>query len=219
MSAEWTYHVSYDPFLIAVFVDPGEASLDIIAETKEFGVNMWSEGQAAQSSVAGNHSMKEVDKLPNSLFKTYKAKYIKAPMIEGCVLNAECRLVASYKVGDHTMFVGQVIAARYDANKRPLLLRGASGYHELGERIRHGPSMYLFAGFRNDKNGVVLKVQGRIFVVKENESVSISIEDSTGKSIVAREVMTQQRGLFHTRFEFDNGIPKGRYTVNGKHRD
>ena len=219
MSAEWTYHVSYNPFLISVLIDPREVSHQLIEETKEFGVNLWAEDQAHVSSAAGNHSMKDVRKLPNPIFKTYQATYIKAPMIEGCILNAECRLVTSYSIGDHTMFVGAVLVARYDPNKKPLVLRGASGYHELGPGIRTAekPFSYVFAGLQKGEDGVFVNLGGRVFGAKKGEDILVSVENAEGKRIVSQNVMITERSFFYARLKLDNGVPLGTYTLTAIH--
>ncbi len=221
MSAEWTFNVSYHPFLIAVLIDPSEATHDIIAETKEFGVNIWDQEQAQLSSAAGKHSMREVDKLPNPIFRTYKATRIKAPMIESCVLNAECRLFARYSIGDHTMYVGEVLLAKYNQDKKPLLLRGGSGYHQLGPRIRTGekPFIYIFAGLRKSEHGHLLNMQGRIFGSEEDQEVLISAQDGKGKMNFSENIPIRDGGFFSSSVRFDNGAPRGPCTITATYRE
>ena len=54
-------------------------------------------------------------------FPTYEAKHIRAPMIEGALLNVECRVIATQPLGDHTVFTAQALWARYEPEKRPLI--------------------------------------------------------------------------------------------------
>jgi flavin reductase (DIM6/NTAB) family NADH-FMN oxidoreductase RutF len=121
MAAEWTMHVSYDPMLIAVFVhdSPTYSNID---ETKVFGVNIASDDQAELVNIAGGYSATEIDKLaiPHT-FKTYRAKHTDVPMIKGCALNAECRVTAIEKMGDHIMVVGEAVSAKFDEKKSPLI--------------------------------------------------------------------------------------------------
>ena len=63
MAAEWTFNVSYDPFLISVHVAPGEATHEAIVETGEFGVNLVAEHQRVAMAFAGHFSQHEVDKV------------------------------------------------------------------------------------------------------------------------------------------------------------
>ena len=45
-------------------------------------------------------------------------------MIEGAVLNLECKLFKEIPLGDHTMFVGEVVEASINQDKRPFALHG-----------------------------------------------------------------------------------------------
>jgi len=114
MSAEWTHHISYRPGLIAVFIGPHKASVENIRKTKEFGVNICAIDQGTVAHVGGSYSGREVDKisvLKELGFKFYEAKKIKVLMLEGAALNAECKLREEIPLGDHNLFVGDVVEA------------------------------------------------------------------------------------------------------------
>ena len=55
-------------------------------------------------------------------------------MIEGCVLNAECRVISTQPLGDHTVFIGEALWARYDPELEPLLYHGGK-YYFVGAQI------------------------------------------------------------------------------------
>lgn len=121
MAAEWTMHVSYDPMLIAIFVHESPTYWNI-KETRVFGVNIASDDQAELVNIAGGYSGTEIDKLAlPCTFKTYRAKHIGVPMIKGCSLNAECKVTAIEKMGDHVMVVGEALSAQFDEKKFPLI--------------------------------------------------------------------------------------------------
>ena len=112
MSAEWTHHISYAPGLIAVCINPNDASHANIEKTKEFGINLCAANQATLSSVAGGYSGKKYDKikaLKELGFKFFKAKKIDVLMVEDAAMNAECKLIKKMKLGDHTSFIGEVV--------------------------------------------------------------------------------------------------------------
>jgi len=121
MAAEWTMHVAYEPMLIAIFVHESPTYWNI-EETRVFGVNIASEDQAELVNIAGGYSGIEIEKLtiPRT-FATQWAKYIDVPMIKGCSLNAECKVTKIEKIGDHIMVVGEVLSARFDEKKFPLI--------------------------------------------------------------------------------------------------
>ena len=127
MACEWTHHVSYSPGLVAVCIGPGKATHENIKSSKEFGIGLASSEQAAISSIAGGNTGSQVDKikaLEDLGYRFSQAKKINALMIEGAVLNLECKLFKEIPLGDHTMFVGEVIEASINQDKAPLALHG-----------------------------------------------------------------------------------------------
>jgi flavin reductase (DIM6/NTAB) family NADH-FMN oxidoreductase RutF len=121
MAAEWTMHVSYEPMLVAIFVHDSPTYWNI-QETHVFGVNIASDDQAELVNIAGGYSGTEIDKLAiPKTFETYNARHIDVPMIRGCSLNAECKVTAIEKMGDHIMVVGEAISAKFDEKKFPLI--------------------------------------------------------------------------------------------------
>jgi len=137
MACEWTHHISYRPGLIAVCIDPNDATHTNIKETKEFGVNLCATDQTILSSAAGNNSGKVIDKikaLEELGFKFIKAKQIKPLMIKGAVLNVECKLFKEIPLGDHTMFVGEVVQASVNPGKEPVVYHQGK-YWQIGQNI------------------------------------------------------------------------------------
>ena len=55
-------------------------------------------------------------------------------MLVGAAMNAECKLVKQEELGDHIMFVGEVIEISADGNIRPLLYHNGR-YWRLGEAL------------------------------------------------------------------------------------
>jgi len=135
MAAEWTMQISYEPLLIAVFVHDSTVTLKNIYETKEFGINVASDQQTSLVNIAGGYSRTEIDKLKvRRTFRFLKSRHIKTPLIAGCIVNAECKLFAIRKLGDHIMVVGKVMAMRYDETKKPLVYH-TGRYYQIGSLI------------------------------------------------------------------------------------
>jgi flavin reductase (DIM6/NTAB) family NADH-FMN oxidoreductase RutF len=129
--------ISYDPMLVAVFVHDSP-TLWNIKETRVFGVNISSDGQSGLVNIAGGYSGTEIQKLEiPDVFKTYRAKRIDVPMIAGCVLDAECKVRSISKVGDHVMVVGEVLSARFDESRKPLIYTRGN-YWKLAGKIPSG---------------------------------------------------------------------------------
>ena len=137
MACEWTHHISYKPGLIAVSLGHTKATVENIRTSKEFGINLCASDQSVLASVAGGYTGAKYNKM-NALkelgVEFYKAKRITSLMIKGAVLNIECRLYKEITLGDHIMFVGEVIEISADENIRPLLYHNGR-YWRLGEAL------------------------------------------------------------------------------------
>jgi flavin reductase len=57
-----------------------------------------------------------------------------SPILEGALAYFDCRLVNRYDGGDHTIFLGAIVAAGYRDDAEPLLWY-ASGFHGIGDRF------------------------------------------------------------------------------------
>ncbi|MDP3882314.1 MAG: flavin reductase family protein [Nanoarchaeota archaeon] len=139
MAAEWTHHVSFSPGLIAVCIGPGKATAINIDATQEFGVNLAASDQNVLSSVAGGETKgKAVNKigvLKDLGFKFFQGKKIRAKMVEDAIMQAECKLVNKIVLGDHIMYVGEVVELYPVSSKDPLIYT-ENKYFKLGENIK-----------------------------------------------------------------------------------
>ena len=141
MACEWTHQVSYSPGLVAVCIGQNKATLENIRASKEFGVSIAATNQNVLSSISGRNSGKDIDKikaLKELGFKFYNAKKIKTLMVEGAVLNIECKLFKEIELGDHVMFVGEVVEISINKEKEPIIYHKIK-YWRLGENIPQPP--------------------------------------------------------------------------------
>jgi flavin reductase (DIM6/NTAB) family NADH-FMN oxidoreductase RutF len=135
MAAEWTMQISYKPMLLAVFIHEDSVTLANIRKTKEFGINVSSKEQTMAVNIAGGYSRREIDKLKiKDAFEFLPSRKINSPMIAGCIVNVECKLIAIKKLGDHIMVVGKAITVLYDETKKPLIYHSGR-YFRIGSSI------------------------------------------------------------------------------------
>lgn len=123
MACEWSHHLSYDPALLGIAVHPRHATYDNIKATKEFGVCLASVHQSELISVAGKDSGKLFDKIKIAEELGYKfssAKKINVLLVENSTVQFECRLYREIDLGDHTLFVGEVVEAVHTAETKPV---------------------------------------------------------------------------------------------------
>lgn len=136
MACEWTHHISYEPGMIAICLDPEHATTENIKKTKEFGVSIAALGQNVLSSVAGTNCGRDVDKigaLKELGFTFTQGKKTKILLVDNAALTIECKLVKKIAVGSHIMFIGEALATKL-GDKEPLALH-AGKYWKLETSI------------------------------------------------------------------------------------
>ncbi len=208
MSAEWTFQVSSRPMRLITLVHRGDATHDNILETREFGVNFASDNQAALASLAGAYTGREVNKLSSQLFQTYPAKRIQAPMVAGCFLNAECRLLETFETGDHTMFLGEVLEVASDPNKGPLLY-SQRRYWQRGQQVAKKPLTYATATISGDQFRINGRLQG---LENYPQTVTVTVSNTNGEQIARENVRTDEYGYFEL-VKLSNSALKGNYVA------
>ena len=134
MACEWAMMVSHSPPRFVISIAPRRVTHELIESSGEFGLSYCSDEQAKLSHVSGSYSLRDVDKWELANFETYEAKTITAPMIEHCVLNVECKVVATEPLGDHTLFIGEAAWARFDEERTPMFFHDGK-YWRLGAQI------------------------------------------------------------------------------------
>ena len=137
MAAEWTHQLSYSPGIIAVSIGNGKVSGENIKQTKEFGVNLAAIDQNIIVNIAGKSHTAGIDKikiLEELGFKFFKAKKINTLMVEGAAFQAECKVKDIIPLGDHTMFVGEIVEL-YPLSNKDSLIYHKRIFLKQGEKI------------------------------------------------------------------------------------
>lgn len=210
MAAEWAFNVSYRPFLIAVHVDRANVTHDEILAAGEFGVNLVTEDQAAAMRFAGHFSKADTDKLSSTVFDTYPGKRIRAPMIRGSLLNAECRLVQHLPIGDHTAFIGEVIEFSVDPTARPLILH--HGSHRLGEKLERRPEVLVAATPDRTRAGDAVRIAAELSVPHAGPW-TVALVAADGGERILQTVEPDGSSSFETAVMIPPETASGAYSV------
>ena len=107
--------------MVAISVGLTRYSHKLISESGEFVLAFPSEGMEDALLFCGTHSGRDVDKFRATGLTPVKAKYVKPPLIAEATVNMECRVVGSIRTGDHTIFVGEILAAYVSDEDKPVL--------------------------------------------------------------------------------------------------
>jgi flavin reductase (DIM6/NTAB) family NADH-FMN oxidoreductase RutF len=140
--------VCSDPPMLSISVRPERYSHAIIQATHEFVVNIPSPRQAKAVDWCGTVSGRDVDKFAETGLTPAKALKVRCPIITECLLNIECRVQKTLKLGSHTMFLAEVVAVqvsstlldtkgRLRVEKGGLLAFAHGQYFELGRCLGH----------------------------------------------------------------------------------
>jgi len=148
MTAAWTTPISSRPKLVGVAIHPGRFTHDLIKRSGEFALNIPGRPLAEKVRLCGSVSGENVeDKFELAGLTPVEAKHVRAPLIEECLGHLECAVVDAIELGDHTLFVGEVVAAQAeeeafddywlleDEDTKPLHHLGGNFYGVLGKRI------------------------------------------------------------------------------------
>ncbi|MGA2286712.1 MAG: flavin reductase family protein [Dehalococcoidia bacterium] len=148
MPAAFVTPLSFEPPLVGVAISPSRHSYDMIRYSEQFALSIPGRRLLHHVQYLGSVSGADVDKLELTKLPTFKALRVEAPLIEGCVAWVECGVEDALRVGDHVLFVGQVLAAQAEAeafdgtwllgdddDSKPLHYLGVNFYALLGSRL------------------------------------------------------------------------------------
>ncbi len=106
--------ISSRPPMVCIGVAPRRYSHGLIEETGEFVVNVPSIGLEDEMHYCGVKSGRDVDKFAETGLTAIPSLKVRPPRIEECFGHIECKVVQSHVCGDHTLFVGEVVATSAD---------------------------------------------------------------------------------------------------------
>lgn len=112
----WHTPISRTPPLYGISIAPKRYSHALIEKTKEFVVNFIPYSLAKTANYCGTHTGRTTDKLCNTTLSLIPSKKLTTPLIKEGYAHLECTLKQSIPVGDHTLFIGEVIAVSADEN-------------------------------------------------------------------------------------------------------
>ena len=130
---------SFKPALIGVGIAPERFSHRLFRESKDFAINVPDVSLLRAVKICGAKSGRTVDKFETSGLTREKGAKVTAPLIAECPVNIECVKTHEVDTGDHTWFVGEIVAARQreDYDKRKMLLYWGD-YRTIGESVGKG---------------------------------------------------------------------------------
>lgn len=128
MTADWVMPLSFEPRLLGVSVGHKRHTNKLIKDHQEFVIAVPTIELLRDVWLAGTMSGANEDKISKLKITLVKSQKVRVPSIKECQANLECKVIKEVEVGDHTLFVGEIVNATYGDAFR-------SGKADLGYRF------------------------------------------------------------------------------------
>ena len=102
------------PVILGIAIRKATYSHGLISETREYVVNMPTVDIAEKVLSCGRVSGRDVDKFERFGLTPLPARAVRPPLIAECPVNLECRVTDVQVIGDHDLFLGEVVAQHVD---------------------------------------------------------------------------------------------------------
>lgn len=122
----WAMLGSSKPRTWAIGVAKKHYSHKAIIDTREFVVCIPSSDQKKDTLYCGANTAWEIDKLEKTDFKMIKSDKISIPIINESLACYECKLINQMETSDHTIFLGEILAAHISEKNNGLINLGHS---------------------------------------------------------------------------------------------
>ena len=100
-----TFNISIRrPVIVGIAVGKARYSHELISQTREYVVNL------------PTARILTLDKFAATGLTALPAQVVKPPLIAECPINIECKVIGVHEVGDHDLFLGEVVAAHVDTD-------------------------------------------------------------------------------------------------------
>ena len=113
MAVAWHTSISSTPPLYGVAISPKRFTYQLIAESKEFGVNFLPFDTAELVASVGGSKGQEIDKFQRFNIAQDKAVKTTVPILKDAYAAYECQLVDDKSYGDHRLLVGEIVAVHW----------------------------------------------------------------------------------------------------------
>ncbi|KNY29464.1 flavin reductase family protein [Pseudobacteroides cellulosolvens] len=108
LAVAYCCNCSYDPPMVMVGIVPSRYSYKLIKESGCFVVNLVGKEYKETFDYLGSHSKYDGDKIAEMNVSLSEGVKVNAPVLDGCPVSIECKIVDSILTGSHEMFVGKI---------------------------------------------------------------------------------------------------------------
>jgi flavin reductase (DIM6/NTAB) family NADH-FMN oxidoreductase RutF len=123
MTANWVMQAAFEPPMVVVALENTSKTLGMVRDSRHFAVNVVLATQRDLAGKLGRSSEQAPQKLKG--IKTKPAPVSGTPVLTDCLGWVECRVVATLPSGDHTLVLGEIVAAGVEHEGQPLTMQEA----------------------------------------------------------------------------------------------
>ena len=135
MAVAWHMPISFNPPLYAVSIASKRFTYQLIADSREFGVNFLPFEAAELVASVGGSKGEQVDKFRRFNIARDKSARTAVPILKDAYAAYECKLVDDRDYGDHKLLVGEIVAVHQ--------LKEAFAPEEILDLDKVSPILYL----------------------------------------------------------------------------
>lgn len=118
----WWMRTSHRPPMLAISVAHSRYSYELLVKTGEFVLVLPPEEWLDAVLFCGRKSGRNVDKFAETGLREQKAEKVSAPLIKGAIAQFECVVRSIVPAGDHSIFVGEVLAAHTETTANTICI-------------------------------------------------------------------------------------------------
>jgi flavin reductase (DIM6/NTAB) family NADH-FMN oxidoreductase RutF len=111
----WAGIASSGPSSVSIAVRPSRYSHAALLERRAFTLNMASAKYVSEADYFGCVSGKDGNKFETTGLTPVRAEFVDAPYIAEFPVNLECAVSHTLELGEHTLFVGEILDVKIDA--------------------------------------------------------------------------------------------------------
>ena len=146
MTVAWTGIINTQPPKTYISVRKSRYSYPIIAENREFVINLTTEALVKAADFCGVRSGKDVDKFAACSLTAEPSNEVSAPSLGESPVSIECRVTDIVELGSHDMFVSDIVSVSVDESlvdssgrlaleKAGLIAYSHGEYFALGKKL------------------------------------------------------------------------------------
>jgi flavin reductase (DIM6/NTAB) family NADH-FMN oxidoreductase RutF len=139
MTLSWHCMMEFEPPLVGFVLSNRNDSFELLKSSRECVINIPTVALAKQVVAVGNSHGRKLDKFAAFGLTARPAALVKAPLIDECYANLECKVVDTRLVNQYNFFVLEVVKGWIDPsqkNPRTLHHRGKGVFMVAGETIK-----------------------------------------------------------------------------------